>query len=260
LEQKAKHFQIPAITHTHDFALMKILRLIFFLAAFGLPFSSCKKDNTLHQQYDYAYFPNDIGRYVVYDADSIVYDDFHHDTVYYKYQLKEVIESVFTDNEGRPSLRIERYYQFPKAIAPFYDNSSWVLKNVCYATRTLKDLERVENNTRFVNLIFPPHNLLSWNGNAQNTIGDWEYQYNGLDQPADFAAFHFDSTATVIQKDETNLLNRRFYRETYAKNVGLVSKQILDVFDTGIVFGVPVVNRIKGGVSYTLTVNSYGKQ
>jgi hypothetical protein len=242
------------------FTPMRLGKTIFFFAACCILAASCKKDNSVHQEYDYAYFPGDVGRYVIYDADSVIYDDFRHDTVYYKYQLKEIIESIFTDNEGRPSARIERYYQFPKATPPFYDSTSWTLKNVCYATRTRQDLERVENNTRFVNLIFPPQNSLSWNGNAQNTIGDWEYQYNGVNQPVNFAALHFDSTATVVQKDETNLLNRRLYKETYAKNVGLISKQILDVYDTGIVFGVPVVNRIRGGVYYTLTVHSYGKQ
>lgn len=239
---------------------MRSIKLLLFIAAFSLSLFSCRKDNNLHNEFDYAYFPGDVGRYVIYDADSVVYDDFKKDTVEYKYQLKEVIESIFADNEGRPSARIERYYQYPKASAPFYDSTSWTLKNVCYATRTRQDLERVENNTRYVNFIFPPRNSTHWNGNAQNSNGDWEYQFNGVNVPLIIGSAQFDSTATVIQKDETNLLNRQLYTEVYAKNVGLVYKQIFDVSDTQIVFGVPVVDRIKKGVRYTLTVHSYGKQ
>ncbi len=239
---------------------MKPLRLILFVSVFAFLLFSCKKDNNLHLDFGYAYFPGDVGRYVIYDADSIVYSEFNHDTVEYRYQLKEVIESIFPDNEGRPSARIERYYQYPKATAPYYDNVSWTLGNVCYATRTQFDLERVENNIRYVNFVFPIKNYEQWNGNAQNTLGNWEYQFNGINQPMTLGSSRFDSTVTVIQRDTSNLLIHQFYKEVYAKNAGLVYKEIFDVYDNSTNISVPVVDRILGGVHYRLTVNSCGRQ
>jgi hypothetical protein len=204
----------------------------------------------------YGYVPTDAGRYIIYDVDSTIYDEFNHDTVYYKYQLKEVVESIFPDNQGRPSMRIERYIRNYNPNLS-YDSIPWTLKNVWYGTRTTTDYERVESNQRFVKLIFPLNNYAYWNGNAQNTIGDWEYQYQGIDFPQTQGNMKFDSTAIVIQKDETNLLDRRLYKEVYAKGVGLIFKQIFDVYDTNIDI-TPVITRIKGGVYYDQTIHSYG--
>jgi hypothetical protein len=179
--------------------------------------------------------------------------------VKYHYQLKEVIQSVFPDNEGRPSMRIERYVRYYKPNVS-YDSLPWALKNVWYATRTNRDFERVEDNLRYVRLTFPVNDQNTWNGNAQNTTGDWEYQYNGVNQHRQVGVLAFDSTAQVIEKVDTNLLYYKTYTEVYAKNVGLVSRQIIDVADINIVVGVSVLNRIKSGTIYKATVHSYGKQ
>jgi hypothetical protein len=238
---------------------MQYSRIIGFSLIFLASLSgSCRKDKPLHTDFGYGYFPAQQGLFVIYDVDSTVFDAFRKDTVYYKYQLKEYRESVFNDNEGRPSLRVERYVRNFSASHP-YDSIPWRLKNVWYETVTPSHAERMEENQRFVRMIFPVKNLAIWNGNAQNTLGDWEYQYQGINQPADLGARHFDSTATIIEKDETNLLNRRLYKEVYAKNAGLIYRQVLDVYDTKIDTS-PVVNRIKGGVYYTAIVHSWGKQ
>src|ERR1700757_476515 len=83
----------------------------YFFVAAGLffVFQGCKKDHPVTADAGYSYFPNNIGHYCIYDVDSTVYDDFNHDTLNYKYQVKEVIESYYTDNEGRQAMRIERY-------------------------------------------------------------------------------------------------------------------------------------------------------
>ena len=238
---------------------MRYSRLIgLSLVLLAIFSASCRKDKPVHIDFGYGYFPAQQGLYVIYDVDSTVYDPFRNDTVYYKYQLKEVRESVFNDNEGRPSLRVERYVRNFSANHP-YDSLPWRLKNVWYETLTASHAERMEENQRYVRMVFPVNNLSYWNGNAQNSQGDWEYQYQNINQPMDLQVLHFDSTATVIQKDETNLLNRRYYKEVYAKNIGLISRQIIDVYDTKI-DATPVINRIKGGVYYSAVVNTWGKQ
>jgi len=235
----------------------KILFLISCLAA--ICFFSCKKDNELHLDFGYGYAPTDVGRYVIYNVDSTIYDPFNKDTVYYKYQLKELAQSVFPDNEGRPSLRIERYIK-PYNPLISYDSMSWTLKNVWYSTRTTRDFERVESNIRFVRLIFPDNDQANWNGNAQNTLGDWEYQYNGVNTKMTMGGMTFDSTASVTQLVDTNQINYRIYSEVYAKNVGMISKQIIDVYNDTYVSSGSVLTRIKGGVIYSATVIAYGKQ
>ena len=46
--------------------------LVFLLLPLG--FWSCKKDKTVTPDAGYNYFPNQVGRYVVYDVDSLYYD------------------------------------------------------------------------------------------------------------------------------------------------------------------------------------------
>lgn len=228
---------------------------VFCLLLAGL-FTSCKRDKDIHFNMGYGYAPQVVGSYIIYDVDSTIYSEFNHDTIYYKYQLKELVESVFPDNQGRPSLRIERYIRNynPNLV---YDSIPWTLKNVWYSTITATDYERVESNQRYVKLIFPPVLNVNWNGNAQNTMGDWEYSYFAVNIPQAIGTNNFDSTAIVIQKDETNLLDRRYYKEIYAKKVGLIFKQIFDVYDTNLDV-TPVITRIKGGVYYAQTIHSYG--
>jgi hypothetical protein len=117
----------------------------------------------------------------------------------------------------------------------------------------------VESNQRYVKLVFPVLSRTTWNGNAQNANGSQTYQFQAVDQPANIGTLHFDSTVVVLQRDETDLLNRRFYTEIYAKNVGMVFKKVLDVYDTKI-DTIPVVKRIKGGVYMNMSIHSYGTQ
>ena len=81
----------------------------FFILVLIILFS-CKKDETL-PNLGYTYFPDKIGTYITYEVDSFSQDEDwgpNTDTTY-KFQIKEVMRSYFTDNEGRKSIRIERY-------------------------------------------------------------------------------------------------------------------------------------------------------
>jgi len=42
----------------------------------------------------------------------------------------------------------------------------WLLKNVWYSVKTDKNVERVEENIRYIKLIFPIRNNAKWDGNA----------------------------------------------------------------------------------------------
>jgi len=225
----------------------------------GMLYSSCKKDPVPPPDLGYNYFPDQVGHFVIYEVDSTVYDDFTHDTVYYRYQVKEITESEFTDNEGRRALRIERWVRPYNDTLP-YDSLSWTLHRVWSAVRTAAQAERVEENVRYIKLAFPPEKDKDWNGNAQNTLGEWDYEYEEVDAPANVNNRHFDSALAVLQHNDVNLLQHRYYHERYARNVGLIEKTVVDVFDTTLVPGVPVLNRIVGGVKVNYKIVSWGQQ
>lgn len=196
--------------------------LISFISVFP---SSCKKDEA--PDVGYNYYPDRVGKYVIYEVDSISKDDLLNVDDTFKMQLKEVIESIYLDNQGRPTMRIERYKKFYSSTTP-YDSMEWTLTDVWSATRTGTTLETNEENISYTRLIFPVRkNGTSWDGNAPNIFEAWGYEYTAVDVPETINSFSFDSVATVSEINTTNLVETKYSEAKYAKNVGLVYRKII---------------------------------
>jgi hypothetical protein len=228
----------------------------FLLAATFFLFSACKKDEKIPDA-GYSYFPNNIGHWCIYEVDSTVYDGFDHDTTNYRYQVKEVIESYFTDNSGRQAMRVERYKR-PYIDTIPYANLPWTISRVWTFVRTSSEAEKVEEDQRFIRLTFVPRELKKWDGNAYNTIGAWSYKYTSVDAPYSINSMSFDSTLNVVQKLDTNKLDYRIYNERYARHVGMIEKNVIDVHDIALDPFISVLNRIDHGVIYHIKLVSWG--
>jgi hypothetical protein len=217
------------------------LIILFLIAIFA---ASCRKDTDLAQaDMGYGYFPVNPGHWVAYKVDSTSWDDFTDSVYYYSYQVKEIIESEFIDNEGRNTLRIERYKRLS-------DTNTWTIKDVWYANLTTSTAERVEENIRFVKLIFPLESGAVWNGNAYNSLGSEDYTYDQVNAYYSAGIFTFDSTLTVLQRDETTYIRRDYSVEVYAKYAGLIYKRYIDLSNPP--------NGKKKGIDYTYTVMAWG--
>lgn len=248
----------------------KLITLLFISAIFFLGVSSCKKDPASAPDLGYNYFPDQAGSYVIYNVDSFYYDDFYNpskiDTT--RFQLKEKIESVFTDGEGRPALRLERYVKYYDPAVP-YSQMSWTLRNVWTETKTLRTAEKVEENVRYIKLAFPVKESQEWNGNAQNTLGAENYKYNFFDKARTIGNIRFDSVLQVDQYDELDLVHRKHYEEKYARNVGLIFKRVIDISSQpdgvpdsllSLFYGTDIMLRVDAGVQYTMTITSFGRE
>jgi hypothetical protein len=62
----------------------------------------------------------------------------------------------------------------------------------------------------------------------------------------------------VTQKDFKTLISYQAYSEKYARGVGLVQREITDIYSNTIVPGVAVENRIENGLIYKQTLVNYG--
>jgi hypothetical protein len=250
--------------------MKSLLQIVFlFLLIFGV--SSCKKDNNSSLDMGYNYFPNEVGRYVVYDVDSFHYEDNNISAIThiakidtFKFQLKEKIESIYQDNENRPTIRLERYVRFSDTNNS-YTSIPWTLRNVWVENRTTKTAEKVEENIRFIKLAFPFKDNQTWNGNAQNDSTAWDYYYDYFDMPRTIAGHSFDSVLNVIQKDQSSLINKITFHEMYARNVGLIYKSEINIesqppsdSSAATFLSQPIMNRVTKGTQYNMTVNSYG--
>ncbi len=222
-------------------------------------FSGCKtKTDNFVLDYKYEYFPFDSGRYWIWEVDSIIFEPLgsglvRSDTL--KVYIKEVVESIYTDNAGRPTARIERYQSYT-------EDYNWFITDVWFANRTRKTGEKIEENLRFVKLLFPPKKNQTWNGNqylqfTENIewLKGWVYEVTLLDVPAIYNAVNFDSTITVLQRDSENLIAKTYATETYAKNVGLVYKEWLNLEKTRVTE--PWTNPEKGFI-LKMTIKEFG--
>ncbi|MCH7605309.1 hypothetical protein IID24_04970 [Patescibacteria group bacterium] len=223
-----------------------LISIILFLA-------SCKKDDPIVVDVGYGYFPVEIGSWIIYDVDSTVWDDFDKISIVtnYKYQIKEVIESSYLDAQGRETLRWERYKR-DSVTGP------WVIKDVWVVNKTASTVEKVEENIRFIKLVFPVNLSKIWDGNAANTMEEWDYQYTEIDAAKTVGGLSFDSTLTVLQQDFNPWIYYDYFEEYYAKNVGMIYKKALhwEKTDANLDWDVDY----KGGYDYTMTINSYSNQ
>lgn len=209
--------------------------------------------------YDYA--PNKIGSYIVYDVDSTYYDDFSHDTLNFKFRIKEKFEENYIDNQGRSAVKIVRYIKKYNPVLS-YDNIAWTIKDVWSCIKTNTSYEVVEENVRLIKLSFPVKTDAYWNGNAQNTIGEWNYKYNYIDNTETVNGTLFEKVLFVEQKDDKlkNVIHRQYYIEKYAKNIGLIYREIKDLYSNTVLLNVPVEQRIEKGIIYKQTYITHGTE
>ena len=200
---------------------------IFYFSILFIVFA-CNKTEQFPLNYGYEYYPLHTGNFVTYQVDSFIYSDASYplitiDTI--SFQMKEYIDSSFKDNENRDAYQIIRYRR-PDA------SSSWQIDRIWTAVNTNNNLIKNEDDLHFIKLVFPIANNLSWAGNslivtdAENEyLKNWLYTYKEIDQPLSINSFLFDSTITVKQIDEENLIEKKYVTEQYAKNIGMVFKE-----------------------------------
>lgn len=226
--------------------MMKKLRSALLTATvLSLAFAACNKDE---DKYDgnatLAFYPLELGHYVTYQVDSVIWDDFQCLRTVHKMQHRYQVADTFTDNQGRPSYRID-------ILTRPADSLQWSVDEVIYATRTPDHLELVQNNLRFIRLAFPISNGKTWLGNSMIPSADqdyaylsgWNYKYTNQGQDYNNGLSAFQNTVTVEQVDEqqndpesmpTAYAYKTYGKEVYAYGVGLVFREATHwIYDPG---------------------------
>lgn len=203
------------------------------------------------------YYPTQSGKFVVYDVDSTVYGILPPDTTVYRYRVKEKFSETVTDEQGKNTIRIER---FIKKFNPnkAYDSIAWTIKEVWTADANNKHVQVVEANTRFTKLVFPIQDNASWNGNAGNTLGERIYNINYIDRSEQIGGNNLTNVLLVKQREYRTLISYENNVEKYAKGIGLVYREIKNILSNKIVPGVTVEDRIESGLVYKQTLVTYG--
>src|SRR5437868_6927010 len=80
------------------------------LVALILIFCSCKKESETYSAVGLSdYYPLEPGKYITYKLDSLVYLSFGTRDTTISYEAKYVVDSLLTDNMGRPAYRVFRF-------------------------------------------------------------------------------------------------------------------------------------------------------
>lgn len=182
--------------------------------------SACSKDEQpTRVDLGTEYYPMGTGRWIEYTVDSVwknantgVHDSLH-------YALRELQYMAFTDLEGRPAQQLRRLR--------LDDAGAWgVVQNVWWQTADTRRAERNEDGQRRVKLLFPPRTGEYWNTNATNSGRSYELTYLEVDVPWSVNGLHFDHTVLVKTTYPNNFVISHTYYERYAKDVGLVYRQV----------------------------------
>lgn len=197
--------------------LHKFTIVLFVFGSFTFLISCKKKDSSETTVFlGDTYFPMQVGDTLIYDAHVHTKDLNEYDSTY---QILERVESIFTDNQGRPTFRLERYVRSTPADA-------WVILDVWTANINSVQVEKKEENITYIKLAFPTQLNKTWNGNAKNILDPQDYEITDIHQPLSLNNLSYDSTLTVTQKEEILFIGEDHQLEKYAAGVGMIYKEL----------------------------------
>ncbi len=207
---------------------MKYTFLILLLLIGSI--TACQKadvspENTAEGQ---EYYPLVVGDFRVYNVTDIKFKNNVGDTS--RYQMREVIDTFFTDQTNTATYKIIRSKRANEATA-------WEEDSVLLVTKSKNMLLLTQNNTKYVKLVFPVKESSEWQADAYNNrvVNPLEQnplkrkepsKYLNVGKPFAVAGKTFEHTVTVVQGTPTdNLVQLDDRQEVYARNIGRVFRK-----------------------------------
>ncbi len=185
--------------------------ILIFIASCG------KKEIEKPIDMGFNYFPVEQSHFSIYYVDSIVWNDFTNSIDTFRYSVKLLIDSQYTDNEGRTSYWWKKYIKTDSTNFTFNSNYS--------ITKTNSKVETLIENNRYVNLVFPLVIGTEWDYNSLNTNDATETICDDIDFQKTILNHTFDSCASIVYQDDINLIQELVHKEIYARNVGMIYKK-----------------------------------
>ncbi|MEZ4915655.1 MAG: hypothetical protein R2836_01570 [Chitinophagales bacterium] len=227
---------------------------------------SCKKESYRETtDFGYNYQPNKVGYWIEYEVDSITFDNNTNpvtiDTAHYF--IREVFDTTYTDASNNEAIRVEQYRKN-------LESDVYQINYVGNAQFTTGNFQRNFHDLRYMALTFPVREGNDWQGNIfidvnssdpYNFLNDdlynWTYTYTEVDVAKEIGGFSLDSCVVVQQIDEANLFEMKYAQEIYARNIGMVYKE-MKILNTQVPpSGVPFEERAESGFILTYTLKDY---
>jgi hypothetical protein len=187
---------------------------LFLICLFALACDTSEVAPTVDLAFGRDYFPIVSGRFISYNVKETTYRLNQRPEVT-TYQLKEVVGEQFVGANGDRLWRIIRYRRAN-------GRQNWQV----VGSHALRSDElfgiRWEENQSYVRLNFPLERGKRWDGNLFNNLGRDNYELTDLGRSYLFDGKRYTETATVLQNNDSSLVNKDKRIEVYAKGLGLI--------------------------------------
>lgn len=219
--------------------LLPLLAILFL--------AQCKEEELPPQDLGYNYFPIEEGHYVIYDADSMVWDDIASPplTDTFNFQVKLRVEDSYTDGSGRT---VHRWVKYTRT-----DTTSWVVDEVYGIVQENSYLEIIEENLPHVRMSYPIGLGNSWDLNAYNNFAPSLSTYIEVDQTATINNWAYDSTCMILHEEQITLISDDYAYDRFTRQIGLTERYERHLLKE-------VNGSIKGGYIKHYKIESYGTE
>ncbi len=191
------------------------------------------------------YLPLQVGKFITYRLDSLVFTQAGRSEEVHYYEEKNVVDAQISDNLGRPAYRVFRYLRDTSRTQPWRTAGSY------FITPLTNSAEVIEDNMRVIKLLAPIAAGKTWKGNRflpsepfgtkfnfsnDDAMGDWDFVTESTQDTEIFGGELLTDVVTVTSIDES--LNapvrdagsygaRSFSTEKFAEGIGSVYQEFI---------------------------------
>ena len=222
--------------------LQSITRLSLLAIVFTSLFSCSEKEEFITDKIN-DYIILTPGKYITYRLDSLVFTNFGRTIETHRYQVKDQIDALITDNTGRPSYRVYRYLRDSLGTTPWQTNGTY------FITLLSDQVELIEDNLRFIKMHMPVKDGFSWKGNKylsadpygtkysfsnDDNMIDWDFYYDGQSSSFSYRGNNYSDVYSIEEANEAfnvPITSPASYAaksrsvEKYSKTIGLVYRE-----------------------------------
>ncbi len=194
------------------------LYILSILSVFAL-FTSCQKDPEEPKDITFgqSFYPIQKGQFQTFFVKQTRFA-LNENPVTTTYQLKEIIGDEFVGENGEKLHEVLRYVR-PNGLENFR------LDSVFSVRKDDNVIVKMEHNIPYVKLDFPIEEGKTWNGNLFNSRLAKDYLAENVNTAKSVGGKNFDKTFTIIESQDSSLVDKNLRYEIYADEVGLIYKK-----------------------------------